>query len=66
VIKLTRMSWGEHVACIGGKGEVTYRVLVGKRQGKRPLVMPRPRWENNIKMDLQEVGWGCMDWIDLT
>jgi hypothetical protein len=43
----------------------TYRVLVGKPQGKRPLVMPKFRWEYNIKMVLPEVGLGCMDWIDL-
>jgi hypothetical protein len=43
-----------------------YRVLVGKPEGKRPLGTPRHRWEENIKMDLQEVGWGGgMDWIDL-
>jgi hypothetical protein len=42
-----------------------YRVLVGRPEGKRPLGRPRRRWENNIKMDLQEVGWGGMDWIDL-
>ena len=41
-----------------------YRVLVGKPKGKRPLGRPRHRWEDNIKMDIQEVGWG-MDWIDL-
>ena len=40
-----------------------YRVLVGKREEKRPLVRPRLRWEDNIKMDLQEVGCGGMDWI---
>ena len=40
-----------------------YRVLVGRREGKRPLERPRRRWEDNIKMDLQEVGWGGMDWI---
>jgi len=42
-----------------------YWVLVGRREGKRPLVRPRHRWEDNIKMNLQEVGWGGMDWIDL-
>jgi hypothetical protein len=42
-----------------------YRVLVGKPEGKRPFVRPRHRWEYNIKMDLQDVGWGSMDWIDL-
>ena len=42
-----------------------YRVLVGRCEGKRPLERPRRRWEDNIKMDLQEIGWGGMDWIDL-
>jgi len=42
-----------------------YRVLVGKPEGKRPLGRPRHRWKDNIKMDLQEVGWGSMDWIDV-
>jgi len=44
---------------------VLYRVLVGKLEGKRPLGRPRRRWENNIKMNLQEVGCGGMDWIEL-
>jgi len=42
-----------------------YRVLVGKPEGKRPLGRPRRRWEDNIKTDLEEVGCGGMDWIDL-
>jgi hypothetical protein len=42
-----------------------YRVLVGKLEGKRPLGRPRRRWDVCIKRDLQEVGWGSMDWIDL-
>jgi hypothetical protein len=42
------------------------RVLVGRPEGKRPFGRPRPRWECNIKMDLQDVRWGGMDWIDLT
>jgi hypothetical protein len=42
-----------------------YGVLVGKPEGKRPLGRPRHRWEDKIKMDLQEVGCGCMDWIEL-
>ena len=42
-----------------------YRVLVGKPEGKRPLGRPRRRWEENIKMDLEEVGCGGMDWIEL-
>ena len=40
-------------------------VLIGKPDGKVPLARPRCRWSNNIKTDLQEVGWGCTDWIDL-
>jgi hypothetical protein len=41
------------------------RFLVGNSEGKRPLGRPRHMWENNIKMDLREIGWGGMDWIDL-
>ena len=47
------------------KRRVIHRVLVGKPEGKRPLGRPRLRWEDSIKMDLQEVGCGGMDWIDL-
>jgi hypothetical protein len=47
-----------------GRGDV-YRVLVGKPEGKRPLGRPTHRWEDNIVMDLQEVGCGSMDWIRL-
>ena len=47
------------------EGRVVHRVLVGKPDRKRPLGRPRRRWENNIKMDLQEVGRGCGDWIGL-
>jgi len=54
---------GRHVASMGERRGV-YRVLVGKPEGKRPLGRPRHRWEN-ITMDLQEVGCGGMDWIDL-
>jgi len=57
VIKSRRMRWAEHVACMGEDRGV-YRVLVGKPEGKRPLGRPRRRWEDNIKMDLQEVGCG--------
>jgi hypothetical protein len=42
-----------------------YRILVGKPEGKRPLGRPRRRWVDNIKMDLGEIGWDGMDWIDL-
>jgi hypothetical protein len=48
-----------------GEGRGMYRVLVGKPEGKRPLGRPRHRWEDNIKMDLQEVGCGGMEWIGL-
>ena len=48
-----------------GERRGVYRVLVGKPEGKRPLGNPRRRWEDNIKMDLQEVGCGYMDWIEL-
>ena len=48
-----------------GQVRGVYRVLVGKPEGKRPLGRPRRRWEDNIKMDLQEVGGGCEDWMEL-
>jgi hypothetical protein len=48
-----------------GEGRVVYRVLVGKPDGKRQLGRPRRRWEDNVRMDLQEVGCGCEDWIRL-
>jgi hypothetical protein len=48
-----------------GERRSVYRVLVGKTEGKRPLGRPRRRWEDNIQTDLQEVGYRCMDWIDL-
>jgi hypothetical protein len=52
--------------CIRGKQLICIvLILVGKPEGKRPLVRPRRRWEDNIRMDLQEVGWGCEDWIGL-
>ena len=59
------MSWAGHVARMGERRDV-YRVLVGKPEGKRPVGRPRGRWEDNIKMDLQEVGCGGMDWIELS
>jgi hypothetical protein len=45
--------------------ELLYRLLVGKPEGKRPLGRPRRRWVDNIKMDLREIGWDGVDWIDL-
>jgi hypothetical protein len=56
------MKWAGHVACIV-EGRGVHRVLVEKLEGKRPLGRLRRRWEDNIKMDLQEVGGGCGDWI---
>jgi len=58
------MIWAGNVACTVVRRGV-YRVLVGKDEGKRPLGRPRRRWEDNIKMDLQEVGNGGIDWIEL-
>jgi hypothetical protein len=64
VIKSRRMRRTGHVARIGW-GRNVYRILVGKPEEKRPLWRPRCRWEDNIKMNLQEVGRGVMDWIEL-
>ena len=64
VIKSRRMGSTGHVACMGERRGL-YRVLVRKLEGKRPIGIPRSRWEDNIKMDLKEVGCGGMDWIEL-
>ena len=64
VIKSRKMRWAGHVARMG-EGRVVYRVLVGKPEGRRPLVRPRRRWEDNIRTDLREVGFGCVDWMEL-
>jgi hypothetical protein len=48
-----------------GEGRVAYRILVGSPKGRRPFGRPRRRWEYNIKMDLQEVGWEGVEWIDM-
>jgi hypothetical protein len=64
VIKSRRMRWVGHVAHMGDRRSA-YRTLVGRPEGRRPLGRPRRRWEDNIKMDIQEVGWGGMDWIDM-
>jgi len=58
------MRWAGHVALMGEK-RGAYRFLVGKPEGKRPLGRPRHRWEENIKLDLQEVGCRGMNWIEL-
>jgi hypothetical protein len=64
MIKYRRMIWSGHVARTG-VGRVVYMVLVGKPGGKRLLGRPRRRWEDNIKADLQEVGCGGTDGIEL-
>jgi hypothetical protein len=63
VIK-SRMRWVGHAAHMGERRGV-YRILVGRPEDKGPLGRPRRRWQDNIKMDIQEVGCGGMDWIDL-
>jgi hypothetical protein len=60
MIKSKRMRWAGHVARIG-ETRNTYRILVGKPEGKRPPGKPRRRWVDNIKMDLREIGWDGVD-----
>jgi hypothetical protein len=64
IIKPRRMRWAGHVARIGETWNA-YRILVGKPEEKRPLERPRRRWVDNIKIDLREIRWDCMDWIEL-
>jgi hypothetical protein len=64
VVKSRRMRWTGHVARVGEDRGV-HRVLVGKPEEKRPLGRPRRRWEDNIKMDIQEVGGSRGDWMEL-
>jgi hypothetical protein len=64
MITSRRMRWAGHATRMGKKRNA-YRILVGKPEGKRPLGRPRCRWVYNIKIDLSEIGWGDMDWIDL-
>ena len=64
VIKSRRMSWVGHVARMSEEKGM-YRVLLGKPEGRRPLGRPRRRWVDNIRMDLQEMGYGYMDWTGL-
>jgi hypothetical protein len=63
IIKAKRMKWAEHVARMGERRN-TYRLLVGKPEGKRPLGRPRRRWVDNIKMDILEISWAV--WTGLT
>jgi hypothetical protein len=64
MIKSRRMRLAGHVAHMEKKRN-SCRSLVGETEGKRPLGSPRRRWEDNIKMDLREIGWGDVDWVDL-
>jgi hypothetical protein len=63
-IKSRRMRWAGHVTRMGEETNL-YRVLMGKPEGKRPLGRPRRMWEDGVRMDLREVGWGSVDWIQL-
>jgi hypothetical protein len=64
IIKSGRMRWAGRAARVGEKRNA-YRILVGRPEGKRALGRPIRRWEDNIRMDLREIGWGDMNWIDL-
>jgi hypothetical protein len=59
-----RLRWVAHVARMGEERNV-YKVLMGKPEAKRPLGRPRHRWEDGIRMDLREIGWGSVEWIQL-
>jgi hypothetical protein len=63
-MKSMKMRWAWNVAC-PGRYRNAYRILVGNPEGKRPVRRPRLRLEDNIKMDLREIRWGSMHWIDL-
>jgi hypothetical protein len=63
-LKSRRMRWTGHVSRMGEEANV-YRVLVGKPEGKRPLGRPKRRWEDGIRMDLRDIGWGSVDRIQL-
>jgi hypothetical protein len=60
IIKSRRMRWAGHITRMGEKGNA-YRILMRKLEGRRPLRRPRRGWEDNIKMDLREIGWGVMN-----
>jgi hypothetical protein len=64
VVKSRRLRWAGHVERMGEDRGV-HRVLVGKPEGRRLLARPRRRWEDNITMDLREVGCGCVGWMEL-
>jgi hypothetical protein len=64
VVKSRRMGWVGKVARMGEERGM-HRVVMGKPEGKRPLGRPRGRWEDKIKIDLQDIGGGCGDWMEL-
>jgi hypothetical protein len=64
IIKSRRMRWAGYVARMGENSNA-YRILVGMPEGKRPLGRPRHRWVDNIIMDLRQIGWDGLDWIDM-
>jgi hypothetical protein len=64
MIKSKRMGWAGHVTRMREKRN-GYRILEEKLEGKTPLGRPRRRWEDNIKIDLREIGWDGIDWIDV-
>jgi hypothetical protein len=64
MIKSRRMRWAGHVARMGEKRNA-YRILVGKPEGRRPVGRPRRWWVDNIIIDLREIGWDGVDWVDL-
>jgi hypothetical protein len=63
-VEWRRMRWVGHMAHMGEERKV-YRILMGKSEGKRPLERPRHRWEDGIRMDLRETGWGSVQWIQM-
>jgi hypothetical protein len=64
MIKSRRMRWAGLVARMGER-RTAYRILAGKPEGRKPLGRPRRRWVDNIKMDLREIEWDGIEWIDL-
>jgi hypothetical protein len=65
MIESWRLRWSGYVAQMVEEKKNAYSLFVGKPEGKRPLGRPRCRWVDNVKMDLRDIGWGGMDWINL-
>ena len=64
-VKSRRLKWAFHVARME-EGRSAFKILTGKPIGKRPLRRPRRRWEDNIRMELKEIGFNVKNWVDLT